>query len=141
MPALMILLAALSMSVGWGFRGDYGHEAGAMVPGALLGLAISLTSRRPDWQSRGVTLAFLGAIGWAFGGQMSYGKVIGYTLHSSFPDVHYGYYSLFLIGGLWGGIGAGILAQGLTESSETLGRWWPPLVILWCVWQVLDFTG
>jgi hypothetical protein len=137
----MIFLAALAMSVGWGFRGDYGHEAGAMVPGALLGLAISLTSRRPDWQSRGVTLAFLGAIGWAFGGQMSYGKVIGYTLHSSFPDVHYGYYSLFLIGGLWGGIGAGILAQGLTESSETLERWWPPLVILWCVWQVLDFTG
>src|SRR6516225_4629403 len=76
MPALMIFLAALAMSVGWGFRGDYGHEAGAMVPGALLGLAISLTSRRPDWQSRGVTLAFLGAIGWAFGGQMSYDKLI-----------------------------------------------------------------
>ena len=37
-----IILAALAMSVGWGFRGDYGHEAGAMVPGALLGLAICL---------------------------------------------------------------------------------------------------
>ena len=35
-----VVLAALAMSVGWGFRGDYGHEAGAMVPGALLGLAI-----------------------------------------------------------------------------------------------------
>ena len=30
-----IVLSALAMSVGWGFRGDYGHEAGAMVPGAL----------------------------------------------------------------------------------------------------------
>ena len=26
-----IVLSALAMSVGWGFRGDYGHEAGAMA--------------------------------------------------------------------------------------------------------------
>src|SRR5882757_1511262 len=117
MPALMIILAALAMSIGWGFRGNYGHEAGAMVPGALLGLAISLTSRRPDWQARGVTLAFLGALGWAFGGQMSYAEVIHYTWHTSFKDVFYGYACLFLIGGLWGGMGAGILALALTESS------------------------
>jgi hypothetical protein len=141
MPALMIVLSALAMSVGWGFRGNYGHEAGAMVPGALLGLAISLTSRRPDWQARGVTLAFLGAIGWAFGGQMSYGKVIGYTMHTSFADVHYGYWCLFLIGALWGGLGAGILALGLTEKSETLDRWCLPLVLLWLVWFGADFTG
>lgn len=30
------------MSVGWGFRGDYGHEAGAMVPGALVAWAVCL---------------------------------------------------------------------------------------------------
>ena len=35
-----ILLPALAMSVGWGFRGNYGHEAGAMVPGALVALAV-----------------------------------------------------------------------------------------------------
>ncbi len=141
MPALMILLAALAMSVGWGFRGNYGHEAGAMVPGALLGLAISLTSRRPDWQARGVTLAFLGALGWAFGGQMSYAKIIGYTCHTSFRDVYYGYNCLFLIGGMWGGMGAGILALALTESTETLDRWCLPLIIVWAVWQLVDFTG
>ncbi|HEV8059714.1 MAG TPA: hypothetical protein VGP68_07565 [Gemmataceae bacterium] len=141
MPALMILLAALAMSVGWGFRGNYGHEAGAMVPGALLGLAISLTSRRPDWQSRGVTLAFLGALGWAFGGQMSYAKIIGYTCHTSFKDVYYGYNCLFLIGGMWGGMGAGILALALTESTETLDQWCTPLIILWAVWQLADLTG
>jgi hypothetical protein len=137
----MILLCALAMSVGWGFRGNYGHEAGAMVPGALLGLAISLTSRRPDWQARGVTLAFLGAIGWAFGGQMSYDKVIGYTLDTEMNNVQYGYWCLFLIGGLWGGLGAGILALGLTETSETLDRWCPPVILLWLVWQASDFTG
>ena len=107
----------------------------------LLGLAVSLTSRRPDWQARGVTLAFLGALGWAFGGQISYAKIVGYTCHSSFNDVLYGYSCLFIIGGMWGGIGAGILALALTESSETLDRWIPPLAILWGVWQLADFTG
>ena len=43
-----VVLSGLAMSVGWGFRGDYGHEAGAMVPGALLGLAICLASGRQD---------------------------------------------------------------------------------------------
>ena len=28
-----IVLSGLAMSVGWGFRGNYGHEAGAMIPG------------------------------------------------------------------------------------------------------------
>ena len=91
-----VVLAALAMSVGWGFRGDYGHEAGAMVPGALLGLAICLASGRQDWWQRSTMMAMCGAIGWAFGGQMSYGRVIGYTASSSLPDVAYGYASLFL---------------------------------------------
>ena len=30
-----ILPAALSLSVGWGIRGNFGHEYGAMIPGAL----------------------------------------------------------------------------------------------------------
>ena len=30
-------LAAVAMAYGWGYRGTVGHEAGAMVPGALLG--------------------------------------------------------------------------------------------------------
>lgn len=137
----MPLLAALAMSVGWGFRGDYGHEAGAMVPGALLALAICLGAGRADWWARASLLAFLGAVGWAFGGQMSYGIVIGYTAHSSFPDVLYGYASLFVIGALWGGIGAGILALGVTETRAELERFAGPLITLYLVWAIMDFSG
>ncbi len=138
---LAILLAGLAMSVGWGFRGDYGHEAGAMVPGALLGLAICLGSGREDWWRRATLMAMCGAIGWAFGGQMSYGRVIGYTASSSFLDVTYGYASLFLIGGLWAGIGAAILALSVTQSRSFLERFAGPLVALWLVWFVLDMSG
>lgn len=126
--ALMLLLAAFAMSVGWGWRGDYGHEAGAMVPGALLALAICLMAGREDWIKRASLLALLGAIGWAFGGQMSYGIVIGYTAASSFVDVLYGYVCLFVIGALWGGIGAGILALGVAAARSELERFTGPLV-------------
>lgn len=136
-----ILLSGLAMSVGWGFRGDYGHEAGAMVPGALLGLSICLASGRRDWWQRASLMAMCGGIGWAFGGQMSYGRVIGYTASSSLPDVAYGYASLFLIGGLWGGIGSGILALSVTQSRSYLERFAGPLVTLWLAWLVMDLSG
>ncbi len=137
----MPLLAALAMSVGWGWRGDYGHEAGAMVPGALLGLAICLASGRADWIKRASLLAFLGAIGWAIGGQMSYGIVIGYTAASSFPDVLYGYACLFVIGALWGGVGAGILALGITEARSALEKFVGPLVAFYVVLTGLNLSG
>jgi len=138
---LGVLLAGLAMSVGWGFRGDYGHEAGAMVPGALLGLAICLASGRQDWWQRGSIMAMCGAVGWAFGGQMSYGRIVGYTASSSLPDVTYGYACLFLIGGLWAGIGSGVLALSVTEPRSYLERFAGPLVTLWLVWLAMDLTG
>ncbi len=138
---LGVCLAGLAMSVGWGFRGDYGHEAGAMVPGALLGLAICLGAGRQDWWRRASIMALCGAIGWAFGGQMSYGRVIGYTASSSFADVAYGYASLFLIGGLWAGIGSAILTLSVTQPRSYLERFAGPLVVLWLLWFALDITG
>jgi len=136
-----IVLSGLAMSVGWGFRGDYGHEPGAMVPGALLGLAICLSSGRPDWWRRSIIMAFCGAVGWAFGGQMSYGRIIGYTASSSLLDVAYGYGCLFLIGGLWAGIGTAILAFSVTKCRSYLERFAGPLVALWLVWFFMDLSG
>ena len=136
-----IVLSGLAMSVGWGFRGDYGHEAGAMVPGALLGLAICLSSGRPDWWSRSIIMAFCGAVGWAFGGQMSYGQITGYTASSSLADVAYGYGCLFVIGGLWAGTGSAILALSVTQSRSYLESFAGPLIALWLVWFAMDFSG
>lgn len=136
-----VALSGLAMSVGWGFRGDYGHEAGAMVPGALLGLSICLASGRQDWRQRAGIMALCGAVGWAFGGQMSYGRIIGYTASSSLPDVAYGYGCLFLIGGLWAGIGSGILALGVTGSRSYLERFAGPLAAVWLVWFAMDLSG
>lgn len=137
----LIALAALSMSVGWGLRGDYGHEAGAMMPGALLGLALCLTTGRADWVQRGPTIAALCAIGWAFGGQMSYGVVIGYTADSAWANVLYGYANLFVIGALWGAVGAGILGLALTLRRSELDVFVGPLLAVYAGWKLLDFSG
>jgi len=136
-----IVLCALAMSVGWGFRGDYGHEAGAMVPGALLGLSICLASGRPDWWQRSSIMAMCGAIGWAFGGQMSYGRITGYTASSSLPDVVYGYACLFVVGGLWAGTGSAMLALSVTKPRSYLERFAGPLVALWITWLIMDLSG
>ena len=75
----LILLAALSLSVGWGIRGNFGHENGAMIPGALAAMGAVLLAGREDWWRRIAYFAFFGALGWSFGGSISYMQVIGYT--------------------------------------------------------------
>jgi len=137
----LLLFPALAMSLGWGIRGDYGHEAGAMIAGALVALAICLQSKRKDWLDRVVIIAMAGAVGWAFGGQMSYGVVIGYTASSSFRDVFYGYACLFAIGAMWGGIGAGILALALTEKRSFIESLGLPLVLFYAIWLVISHSG
>ena len=47
-----ILLTGLSVSIGWGVRGQFGHEYGAALAGALGGMAIALLSGREDWLPR-----------------------------------------------------------------------------------------
>ncbi len=83
-----VIPAGLAVSVGWGIRGDYGHEAGAMIPGALVGLAVCLASGRDGWWHRASIMGLCGAIGRAFGGRMSYGRIIGCTAGSSLPGSH-----------------------------------------------------
>ena len=43
------VLTALSLSIGWGIRGNFGHEYGAMIPGALAAMAAVLLAGRADW--------------------------------------------------------------------------------------------
>jgi hypothetical protein len=92
-------LAALIMAYGWGYRGTVGHEQGAMLPGALLGLVLCLGSGRADWQRRSVLVGLCAAVGWAWGGSISYMEQTLYVQSDSFIDVLYGYSILFLLAG------------------------------------------
>ncbi len=132
------LFIALAMSVGWGFRGNYGHEYGAMVPGALVAMAVCLASGREDWYRRVAYFGLFGALGWAFGGQMSYGIVIGYTKSADLISVVYGFGGLFLIGFLWGGIGAGILSLAIIWERKKIVESIFPLLMVFVVWSIFS---
>jgi hypothetical protein len=66
-----LLLTGLSLSIGWGIRGQFGHEYGAAMAGSLGCLAVAILSGRQDWHRRAAYFAMFGGIGWAIGGSMS----------------------------------------------------------------------
>lgn len=136
-----VVLVALSLSIGWGVRGNWGHEYGAMIPGVLAALAAALVSGREDWRRRGVFFGFFGAIGWSFGGSMSYGRVLGYTHSDSMPDVLYGFAMVFVIGFLWGAIGGAGTALPAYLDRERLTDFFPPLIAVFAAWTLQDLFG
>src|SRR3989442_14975541 len=96
-PIRLILATALSLSIGWGIRGNFGHEYGAMIPGALAAMAAVLLSGREDWWRRIAYFAFFGALGWSFGGSMCDMQVIAYTHSGHSGSVLFGFSCLFVI--------------------------------------------
>jgi MYXO-CTERM domain-containing protein len=120
--------------VGWGIRGNYGHETGAMIPGALAAMAVALLSGRTDWHRRVAYFGFFGALGWSFGGSISYMQVIGYTHSGHSLSVWYGFASLFVIGFLWAAMGGAGTALPAVLNRQQLTEFFPPLTAIFGAW-------
>lgn len=131
-----ILVVALSLSIGWGIRGNFGHEYGAMIPGALAALAVCLLSGREDWRARAPYFAFFGALGWAFGGSMSYMQVVAYTHSGHLPTQVYGFLGLFALGFLWSSLGGGGTAFAAVADRARLAAVFRPLCWIFAFWVV-----
>ena len=125
--ASSIFLVALSLSIGWGIRGNFGHEAGAMIAGALSAMAVALLSGREDWQRRVLYFGFLGGLGWGFGGSIAYMYPLAFTESGHTASTYYGYFALFVEGGLWCGMGAAGTAMAACMPVNRLTRFFTPL--------------
>jgi hypothetical protein len=121
------LLVALSLGLSWAVRGHFGHEWGACWAGAIGAAAVLAAARRFDWSQRLPVLVAIGGIGWAVGGMMSYGLLVGYGRGTDFGNVYYGLCMLAVVGGLYGFIGGGMLGLGL-ESTDDRGPAWASLM-------------
>ena len=133
-PLKAVLFIGLSLSIGWGIRGNYGHEWGASLPGALAAMACVLISGRTDWMHRVGWFGMLGAIGWALGGSMAYMVAIAYTHSGHGPSAIFGFYALAVVGFLWayvGGIGCALPAY---LTSDRLRQFFAPLSLIFVLW-------
>lgn len=131
-------LVGVSLSIGWGIRGNFGHEYGAAFAGCLAALTACLLSGRADWRSRVLHFGFLGAIGWGFGGSISYMQVISATESGHLASQWYGYIALFYIGFLWAGLGGAGTALAAVGDIKLLNRITKPIAWLFVVWFGLD---
>lgn len=112
-----VLFAALAGGMGWGIRGQYGHESGAMIAGVLVSLTLVFLLC-PRATSRQVITAVAwttAAIG--FGGSMTYGQTIGLTQNSyligNWEALRWGMLGLSIKGGIWIGFAGVFLGMGL----------------------------
>lgn len=132
----LVVFCALSVSVGWGIRGNFGHEYGAAIPGALAAIAAVLVSGRPDWLAHVHYFAMFGALGWSFGGSMSYMGVVGYTHSGHPPSVLYGFANLFVIGFLWAFMGGAGTALPVFLTGDRLALFFAPLAAIFAGWAL-----
>lgn len=135
---LTVTLTALAGCLGWGIRGVFGHQAGAMVPGALMGGAVALTCLPRDGVAPPhavLLLMAVGAAGISVGGVMTYGQTLGLVHGERRPTTYWwGLLGCFVKGGLWFALGAVLL--GLALAGE-LGR---PLDVLRLAFWALLFA-
>ena len=133
-----IFLIGISLSIGWGIRGNFGHEYGAAFAGCLAAITGALMSGRSDWRGRIAYFAFFGALGWGFGASQSYMQVLSYTESGHAISQWYGYIAVFWIGFLWAGLGAAGTTFPAVATKEQIVKIFVPLLFIFGAWQLLD---
>jgi hypothetical protein len=120
---IIILITGLSLGLSWAIRGHFGHWWGASWAGGIAAIALVLAIGKKEWIKRLPVLALLSAIGWGFGGIMSYGILVGYCRSVDIFNSAYGYAMLFIVGGLYGFVGGGLFGLGLSSDENKKPDW------------------
>jgi hypothetical protein len=133
-----VLLVGISLSIGWGIRGNFGHEYGAEFAGCLAAISVALLSGREDWRRRVAYFAFFGALGWGFGASQSYMQVLSYTDSGHALSQGYGYAAVFFIGFMWAALGAAGTAFAAVASESRLIKFFKPLLFVFAAILIIE---
>ena len=123
------ILTAMAAGMGWGIRGQYGHETGAMIAGTLTSLTLVLLFVPAVSSLAAARAAAMMTIAIGIGGSMTYGQTVGLThdapLIGNWEALRWGMLGLFVKGGIWIGFAGVFLGMGLGgkryRSAELLG--------------------
>lgn len=112
-----ILFAAMAGGMGWGIRGQYGHETGAMIAGLLVSLTLIYLLAPKLSQSTAFRAAAWGTIAMGFGGSQTYGQTLGFTQNApmigNWDALYWGMFGLVIKGGMWIAFAGVFLGMGL----------------------------
>ena len=116
-----LLLTSMAAGMGWGIRGQYGHESGAMIAGTLASLTIVLLFLPNANSLFAARAAAMMTVGIGIGGTMTYGQTIGLTqdrdLVGNWEALRWGLLGLFMKGGIWISFAGAFLGMGLSGKS------------------------
>jgi hypothetical protein len=105
-----ILFPGITMLLGWGLRGYIGGGPfGAMIPGAMIGLAVCLLLGLPARDAAMVTVFAVAGVG--LGGEMTYGQTLRFL--RDVDTVGFGTTGTTVKGAVWGLSSGLFLAIGL----------------------------
>ena len=114
---IAVVLTALAAGTGWGIRGQYGHESGAMLAGALASLTLVMLFVPAASSLGAARAAAMMTVAIGIGGSMTYGSTVGLThdqpVIGNSSAYWWGMLGLFIKGGLWIGFGGVLLGMGL----------------------------
>jgi hypothetical protein len=114
---LVAVICGVTLSLGWGLRGQFGGPRGATVPGALAAMALALTARRRLTAAQFWAVAAAGAMGFSIGAEDTYMQTVGRI--SRGDSTLWCYFGLLLKGGVWGGLGGLFIGSALGRKRYT----------------------
>ena len=116
-PLMPMCFAALAGGMGWGIRGQYGHETGAMLAGLLVALVVVYFFAYQFSSIDAAKAVALATVAIGFGGSMTYGQTLGLTqdtpLIGNIAALRWGLIGTFIKGSIWIGFFGLFLGLGL----------------------------
>ncbi|MGE3309111.1 MAG: hypothetical protein AB7O66_04010 [Limisphaerales bacterium] len=100
-----VVLGAAAGGLGWGIRGQYGHETGAMIAGLLVSLTWVLLLFRHAPGPIAIRAVAWATVAMGWGGAMTYGQTVGLThdqaLVGHVDALRWGLLGLAIKGSVW----------------------------------------
>lgn len=142
---IAVLFAGFAVSYGWGIRGFViGGEKGALLPGALLGIAVAFFAFGEEGRELWLYFAAAGALSMFYGGTETYAQTMSFLLSRDVKGPYYGQLKkgvigISLKGALWFSIPGFILAM-LPGALIGIYKLWD-IIIMFALFPVVSLIG